>query len=183
MQNIILRSEAKSLELKRYFTGKPCKHGHIAERFTATGECHRCSQLKGIVAARNRRISNPELEREKDRIRYKKDNRKKLANEKWRTKNRDKQKESIKNWILKNRKYVNSIHSKHRANKSNATPQWADLDKIKKIYAECNDGYHVDHIVPINSKLVCGLHCEFNLQYLGALENIVKGNRYWPDMP
>lgn len=183
MQKIILRLDAKNLGLKRYFTGKKCKHGHFAERFTATGECHECSKLKGINAARNRRLLNPELEREKDKIRYRKDNRRKLSNEKWRANNKEKQNNSIKNWILKNRKHVNSIHSKYRAKKKNATPIWADLNKIKKIYLECNDNFQVDHIVPLNSKLVCGLHCEFNLQYLDAKENIIKGNRYWPDMP
>ncbi|KKK96676.1 hypothetical protein LCGC14_2660360, partial [marine sediment metagenome] len=27
----ITRDEAKALGLKRYFTGKPCKYGHISE--------------------------------------------------------------------------------------------------------------------------------------------------------
>ena len=29
---LITRADAKALGLKRYFTGKPCKHGHVAER-------------------------------------------------------------------------------------------------------------------------------------------------------
>jgi hypothetical protein len=43
--------------------------------------------------------------------------------------------------------------------------------------------WQVDHIVPLISKLVCGLHNEFNLRVITAMENNVKGNRYWPDMP
>lgn len=43
--------------------------------------------------------------------------------------------------------------------------------------------WHVDHIVPLKSKLVSGLHCGFNLRLLPAYENIGKGNRYWDDMP
>lgn len=43
--------------------------------------------------------------------------------------------------------------------------------------------WQVDHIVPINSHLVCGLHSEYNLAVIPKKENLSKGNRYWPDMP
>jgi hypothetical protein len=42
--------------------------------------------------------------------------------------------------------------------------------------------YHVDHIVPLTSDLVCGLHCEANLQIAVGKDNIAKNNRWWPDM-
>ena len=42
--------------------------------------------------------------------------------------------------------------------------------------------YEVDHEVPINSDLVCGLNCEANLQIILGQENQRKGNRWWPDM-
>ena len=32
---IISHAEAKAQGLKRYFTGKPCKHGHVAEIYTS----------------------------------------------------------------------------------------------------------------------------------------------------
>ena len=41
---IITRDEAKARGLKRYFTGKPCKHGHVALRFTSGGNCARCQE-------------------------------------------------------------------------------------------------------------------------------------------
>jgi hypothetical protein len=59
----------------------------------------------------------------------------------------------------------------------NATPKWANLDKIKEIYMNCPKGYHVDHIIPLQGVGICGLHVENNLQYLPAIENIRKGNR------
>lgn len=46
----------------------------------------------------------------------------------------------------------------------------------------------VDHIVPligkINGKIVvCGLHCEANLQIMSIEDNKRKGHTLWPDMP
>lgn len=68
--------------------------------------------------------------------------------------------------------------------KLKAMPNWADKAKILKIYQRAAvRGMHVDHIVPLRSKLVCGLHCEHNLQLLTPLKNLIKGNRTWPDMP
>lgn len=66
----------------------------------------------------------------------------------------------------------------YNAAKNQRTPPWADLKKIKEIYDNCPEGYHVDHIVPLNGKLVSGLHIETNLQYLPAIENIKKGNKF-----
>ena len=43
-QAIVARKDAKALGLKRYFTGKPCKHGHISERHVSDGGCLRCKK-------------------------------------------------------------------------------------------------------------------------------------------
>lgn len=67
-----------------------------------------------------------------------------------------------------------------RASKILRTPTWADLDKIRKIYDNCPEGFHVDHIVPLNGALVSGLHVENNLQYLPAIENCKKSNKFSP---
>lgn len=58
------------------------------------------------------------------------------------------------------------------------TPSWACLDTIEKIYINCPDGYHVDHEIPLQGKLVSGLHVEGNLQYLLAKDNLAKGNKF-----
>ncbi len=84
----------------------------------------------------------------------------------------------------------NARGTKRRALKIQATVAWADQSKIDRLYAEAQrlselTGmiYHVDHIVPLNSAIVSGLHNEFNLQLLPGQDNLRKGNRHWPDMP
>ena len=45
---IISRQDAKAKGLIRYFTGKPCKHGHVAERFVCDRGCARCKEVSGL---------------------------------------------------------------------------------------------------------------------------------------
>lgn len=73
---------------------------------------------------------------------------------------------------------------------SMATPRWSERDLIERVYRgaamlseRLGVSFHVDHVVPIKSELVCGLHVHANLQVLESKENSRKGNRHWPDMP
>ena len=83
----------------------------------------------------------------------------------------------------KNNRHINNAAAvKYRAAKLRATPKWAELDKILKIYKAAQElGMHVDHIVPLQGKTVCGLHCWHNLQLLNASINSSKSNIEWPD--
>lgn len=68
--------------------------------------------------------------------------------------------------------------AKHRARLLNAIPTWTDLIAIERLYTKAADsGMHVDHIYPLQGKIVCGLHVANNLQLLPPLENLKKGNR------
>lgn len=71
---------------------------------------------------------------------------------------------------------VNNLNAvrKYQAKKLAQLPDDADLEKIKEIYANCPDGYEVDHIIPISKG---GLHHQDNLQYLPKLENRRKSNK------
>lgn len=60
----------------------------------------------------------------------------------------------------------------------------ANLYKMAKDLKEAYGfEFHVDHIVPLNSKFVSGLTCVSNMDVLEKSANISKGNRTWPDMP
>jgi hypothetical protein len=70
-----------------------------------------------------------------------------------------------------------------------ATPMWATRDPIAKIYKEAakrraaGEDVVVDHVVPLSSPIVCGLHCDENLEIIGRVPNAHKSNKWWPDMP
>src|SRR6476661_1541896 len=70
--------------------------------------------------------------------------------------------------------------NKRRKKIRKATPLWADLKEIKRIYLNCPKEMVVDHIIPLQGKLVCGLHVENNLQYLSDSENASKNNKFIP---
>jgi hypothetical protein len=104
-------------------------------------------------------------------------------------KNRDRENMLAREWKKNNPAKAVALTAKRNAVKLQAIPAWADLEKIEAIYekarnlsAETGIRHHVDHIVPLQSKWVCGLHCEANLQILPAYENQSKSNRFWPDM-
>lgn len=68
---------------------------------------------------------------------------------------------------------------RRRARRARQTPVWAvDSKKVRDMYLTCPEGYHVDHIVPLTSDVVCGLHVVENLQHLLAAENIRKQNKF-----
>lgn len=73
--------------------------------------------------------------------------------------------------------------AKYKASILLRTPPWVDQKEQKSIsefYRNCPEGYHVDHIVPLNGLSVCGLHVLCNLQYLKASDNCSKYNKFQP---
>lgn len=61
-----------------------------------------------------------------------------------------------------------------------ATPKWGDKAAVNRFLDGCPEGHHLDHILPLRGKTVCGLHVLENLQYLPAQDNIRKSNKVVP---
>lgn len=191
---IISRKDAVNLGLKYYFTNKPCKRGHVSKRKSHSGTCYECFILK----QRENYDSEKACSRVKDyyfinrdkRLEYAKtyNSKNKEARSKyqkrWYSKNRDSQ---IKNALERKKKRpdLNSKwSSEYRARKLRAIPAWFESGLVGEVYDSASkSGLQVDHIVPLKSDIVCGLHCFSNLQLLDGSENASKGNRYWPNMP
>lgn len=111
----------------------------------------------------------------------------KAANEK----NKLTRKDTVKAEYQRNKHHYFSRAASRRVTVKQATPAWVDKDAIAEMYViagKLNSFFtkplvHVDHIVPLNNPLVCGLHAPSNLQILSAKANLAKRNRHWPDMP
>lgn len=76
------------------------------------------------------------------------------------------------------RVYQRSYQADRRALQQQRLPSWANLERIKEFYTKCPEGHHVDHIIPLKGELVSGLHVEYNLQYLLAIDNVKKRNKF-----
>lgn len=108
----------------------------------------------------------------------------------YRAANRGRYKVWVAEWAKRNRAKCAAACREYQSKKRNAVPAWANKKAIEQVYAKAafstevlGFACHVDHIVPIKSRIVCGLHVEHNLRVVPAAVNIGKGNRHWPDMP
>lgn len=109
---------------------------------------------------------------------------------KWVRNNSEKRKSIVKQWDGRNRGALCAKDAKRKASYLNATPAWANTFFIKEAYGVAvlrtkvtGIKWHVDHLVPLQSKKVCGLHVENNLRVIPAIDNRRKSNIIWPDMP
>lgn len=141
--------------------------------------------------------SNPEKvkarwtrRKEKDCPIYREQHR--MSSERYRLANRDKSNDSVAKSTSKNPDRHCRYQALRRAKKLQATPPWANQFFIEEIYDLAKrrtrlmtggHKWHVDHIVPLKSDLVCGLHVHNNLRVIPGVLNASKGNRHWPDMP
>ena len=90
-------------------------------------------------------------------------------------------------WSKTNRGTANALGKMYKLKKRNATPKWLNESQIIAIKCKYQvaamlnihgvERWHVDHIVPIRGKDVCGLHVPWNLQVMPAKDNLAKGNR------
>lgn len=86
---------------------------------------------------------------------------------------------------LKNRAKYTEYQTARNAAKKMAMPRWVNRLDLRAIYETCAHTtqqtgvvHHVDHIVPLKSMVVCGLHVPWNLRIIPAPENMSKKNRF-----
>lgn len=191
---IISRSEARAQGLKRYFTGRPCKHGHASERRVGDGGCIACRDQWHRSHSGQMRVHRCKLAADnKDRDR--------LAKSNWRAANRGKQKAASERWAKANRarvlarqtKWLKADPERNRAKVSrrrariagaNGTHTAADLAAIlvgqsyRCVYCDADlhkIKRHVDHIQPLSAG---GSNDPSNLQYLCEPCNLLKGAKH-----
>ena len=107
-----------------------------------------------------------------------------LYNKEYRENNRD----YYKNWKKVNKDKVNASTRYRQAAKIKRTPSWlTEKDKLmmQEFYSLAKEKekctgikWHVDHIIPLQGKLVSGLHVPINLQVITAKDNLSKSNKY-----
>lgn len=86
---------------------------------------------------------------------------------------------------LRNKPYYAEAASKRRAVGRQAEPLWADAALIKLLYTtrqymteQTGFEWHVDHVVPLQGRNVCGLHVHNNLRVVPATVNLQKSNKF-----
>ncbi len=110
------------------------------------------------------------------------------AKTKYKLLNPHKVKEAKKTWATNNKPAVRAKDAKRRASTIQRTPKWLGHDElwlIKEAYhlAEIRTHmtgfvWHVDHIIPLQGKIVSGLHVIENLQVIPGMVNVRKTNKY-----
>ena len=183
------RAEAKATGAAYYFTGEPCKHGHIAPRKTK-GACTECLR----VDWEKRNVTRAEYFRQYNRSEIAKE-----AKRKYYEKNRDaviaraqarplsEKRKWQKAWKDRNLLWVRADTKARRRKHRLATPKWLtrrQKSEIRQLYQiamtmtqTTGEQYVVDHIVPLRSEFVCGLHVPWNLRVITREENLIKSNQ------
>jgi len=191
------RQQAVDAGLTRYFTGKPCKHGHIADRRMSDG-CVVCADLHArkwqadhpdYVKAKGKKYhaENRELRSQKFAA-WRKANPEKLAaaTRAWRDANMERVVATKAAWRKRKAGDVNEMQMRRHADKLKRTPRWVDREALCLIYRAAKLARttwpeldpEVDHVIPLRSPVVSGLHVHSNLQILSGNQNRTKSNLF-----
>ena len=183
------RAEAKAAGAKYYFTGGPCKHGHIAPRKTK-GACVECLKVEWGQGNTTRAeyfrqynhsdagVDAKQRYYEKNRVHVIARAQARPAAEKQAYKSKYKQ---------SNPDLYKTLTSFRRRRFRDATPPWLtrkQKSEIRQLYQiaitmskTTGERYVVDHIIPLQGEDVCGLHVPWNLRVTTQEENLKKSNK------
>lgn len=182
------RAEAKATGAKYYFTGEPCKHGHVAPRKTK-GACLECLQDEWRKAA-DTRVDYFRAYNKRDGVKERK--------HEWYEENREAviaranvvpdeiKRQYQKTWAANNVSFIRANNKVRRRKHRLATPPWltrTQKTQIRALYQAAilssqttGEQYVVDHIYPLRSDVVCGLHVPWNLRIITRKQNLEKSN-------
>ena len=161
--NIISRSDAVNLGLTHYFTGKPCVHNHFSKRRVNDRVCMKCDSA-------HKKPQSSEYKK----LQYIKHRENYLAQKKiYRQNNKGK---------------INALVAARKKIIKQRTPIWLteiDKERIQNEYKLAalqtkitGEPWHVDHVIPLQGKLVSGLHVPSNLRAIRGIDNISKKNKF-----
>jgi len=183
------RADAKAQGARHYFTGKPCKHGHIALRETK-GACVECRKLEHQESYASRKEYFAEYNRsnkgKENKRKYYEQNKDEVV-AKAMSRSAEDKRAYRKKYDELNPEQRKARCSARRARFKQATPKWLTAEQKKEIrdkYLEAQQlirktgkRFEVDHMEPILGEDVCGLHVPWNLQILLKEDNLKKSNK------
>lgn len=192
---IIERSSAKAEGLKRYYTGRPCKAGHISERSVANGTCWECM----LIGAKGRLRENPNLIRAKARAYWWKNRAHKLEQaKKWQTENPAYCARKTTEWKVANPDKVRASDKRYRLKNKDkifaANRKWIEENREKK--REQFRRYRAQKIVAVGFHTIADIQamlfsqggkcagCKANAVSKLEVDHIVplsRGGSEWPD--
>jgi hypothetical protein len=152
---IISRQQAIKQKLTRYYTGKPCKHDHIAERLLSNRTCIECKRLDKIVWGNQPHIKEASIAR---------------ANAH--------NKANPEMHLARTRKRQAALLQRVPAWDSDAHLITAKYQLAAMISKASGTPHHVDHIIPLQGRKVSGLHVFSNLRVIPGSDNVKKSNKF-----
>jgi 5-methylcytosine-specific restriction endonuclease McrA len=183
------RAEAKATGAAHYFTGEPCKHGHIAPRKTK-GACIECLRIEWVRSNEARagyfRAYNQSESGQTAKERYYAKN-KAAVIARAQARPPEEKRAYKQRYKEANPDLYNTLTSLRRRRFRDATPPWLSRKQkleIRQLYQiaitmsrTTGEQYVVDHIMPIQGEDVCGLHVPWNLRVITQEENLAKSNK------
>jgi len=182
------RKEAQETGAAYYFTGEPCKHGHVAPRKTK-GSCVECLKIEWQKSAVTRAEYFKAYNQSEAGL---------TAKQEYYKRNRDaviaraqarpveEKRAYRKVWKENNALQILADTKVRRRKHRQATPPWLtkkQKTQIRHMYQiaitmtrTTGEQYVVDHIYPLRSDEVCGLHVPWNLRVITQTENLQKSN-------
>jgi len=185
MEHPKTRAEAKATGAKFYFTGEPCVRGHVALR-KLKGSCVDCMR-EDWALDNERRKAKPKTEAAKAAgKRYYERNREAVIARSAARPPEEKRRNRAE-YKDRNIDVVRADTSVRKRRHREATPKWLTAEQklaMRQLYLQARkltevakERYVVDHIVPLRSHEVCGLHVPWNLRVITQEENLKKSNK------